>query len=473
MQFTDLEEIEFWCDINDPSTIFAEYVVPSDDDKLPDIPKFISINNPEFESYLRMIVIPKLNGKKRARDIVQDIVDYCAVYGNTDTIEPKTRIAGKLNRGIIEYALNDRSNRCVRVTADGWSITNSPQHKFVKSGSALAQIEPRESQSNLFAILRNFINTDKNGLILLAVWLVQSFCEGSRSMLLIMAQRGSGKSSVTRYIRKILDPSRLEASTFPGKTDELITTLTNSYFVAFDNCDNEISKEQSNLLCCAITGATVPKREYYTTNSLAVFKLHCAIVMNGISILPNESDLAERCLLLNLKPISEKKRRTDSSIEAEFTKLLPELLGCVFDTLSRAMSIIETLEIKELPRMAESYFEMVAIAVALGISQEEFREIYMQNTEAINKARASTDLFEAVREYMTKHVPGRSAEGTVTEIYNKIRNNFSGNKNNLPKSASHFSQKMMAERQTFYTAGFVVNIDSTYADGTHIKIIKK
>ena len=116
--------------------------------------------------------------------------------------------------------------------------------------------------------------------------------------------------------------------------------------------------------------------------------------------------------------------------------------------------------------------EMLAIAIALGISEEKFEKIYFGNIEKLNKARANSDLVYAVREFMNTKVTGRSVEGTISEIYAKILANFSGNKNALPRSASHFSQKMKSELAMLNSAGYTVNFDDTFSDGTHIKIIK-
>jgi hypothetical protein len=306
---------------------------------------------------------------------------------------------------------------------------------------------------------------------LFIIWLVQAFCEGNHSVLLISAGRGSGKSTLTKNIRKLIDPSIVGVSALQSEGDNLITTLTNSYLVAFDNT-RTLTQKESDLLCIATTGGTYSKRTSYSTNDLSVYNLHNTIVINGIDILPSESDFAERCLLLSLKPIDTKHRVLETEFEKNFQKDLPIILGKIFSTISKAISIIPSLRPEELSRMSDSYIEMLAIAQALGIDEEQFNDIYFDNLRQIDKARSHNDLIYAVQEYMSKFVKGRSLEGTATEVYAKIRNNFSGNRSALPQSVSHFTRKMKAEYSSFFSAGLTVNVDDTYPDGTRIKIIK-
>ena len=90
----------------------------------------------------------------------------------------------------------------------------------------------------------------------------------------------------------------------------------------------------------------------------------------------------------------------------------------------------------------------------------------------MDKARSNNDLIYAVREYMDT-VTSRSVEGTVSEVFAKIYHSYSGNRSALPKSASQFSRKINGEYAAFMAAGFIINLDDTYADGTHVKIIKR
>ncbi|MBQ8903584.1 MAG: hypothetical protein IJY73_04735 [Oscillospiraceae bacterium] len=470
MQFENLEGIEFYTHNDDSNKIYVEYTIPKSDNNPYDIYKLVPITSRYFESYLRGIHLQNNDAYSSAKEVIEDITDFNNNFSIPDKIEPRIRTAGNLMNGLVEYSLCDIQRNCIKVTPNGWKIVTSPENKFIITSENQQQIKPRKTDENLLSLLDKYINTDKDSKILFIAWLVQAFCEGNHSALLIMADRGSGKSTLTKMIRKILDPSRTNSVVFPNKTDNLLTTLSNSYLVAFDNVA-EIYKEASDVLCSAITGISYTKREFFTTNSMATFDLHNTVVMNGIDITPAEPDFAQRCLLLKLNKISSKKRKTDSDILTNFNKDLPYILGAIFNTLTKAMNIINNLKPIELPRMAESYLDMLAIATALGINEDEFRRIYVNNIATLDKARSNSDLVMAVKDYMNS-ISGKSIEGTVTKIYNTIRN-ATTYKSALPNSASHFSRKLRSEYATFSAVGLTVNIDDTYADGTHIKIIKR
>lgn len=469
MKFNNLKGIEFYVHAEDRDKIFAEYNI-ADEDTGRKKYQLVSIKSPNFESYLRALYLPSNNNYESAKEVIEAVTDFNNNFGITDLIDPRVRTAGNLSSGLIEYSLYDRQRNCVQINPQGWQIVSTTANKFIPTAETREQIKPCKTKENLLDIIDNYLNTDKDSKILFATWLVQAFCSGNHSALLIMAEKGCGKSTLTKMIRNVLDPSKAESVVFPNKSDALLTTLTNTYLVAFDNVA-DISKDSSDVLCAAITGSTYTKREYFTTNSMAVFNLHNTVVMNGIDIAPSESDFADRCLLLKLHKITSTQRKTDSDIATRFNEDRPYILGAIFNTLSEAMKIINDLEPSHLPRMAESYLDMLAIAIALGVEEDEFRRIYEDNITALNKARSNSDIVMAVKDYMNS-IASKSIEGTVTKVYNAIRN-ATPNKAALPNSASHFSRRLRAEYASFSAVGLTINIDDTYADGTHIKIIKK
>ena len=472
MKLKGYKGINFYADQADNNVIYAEYIIPSLNTKTSNREKLVRIDSDEFESYIRMIVYPKTNGTKSVGKMLQGIRDYFINYGCPDVIAPRVRTAGKLKDGLIEYDLCNHDQQYIEVTPGQWNITHKHTHKFLKRQINGTQVLPQKTSKNLIKLLKPFINATKSEIILLVVWLVQAFCQGSHSILMVMASRGSGKSVLTKTLRKIIDPSKIGAGVLPLNEDHLLTTLTNSYVVAFDNTD-ELKKEQSDILCQAVTGASYTKRVAHSTNDMGSFDLHNTLIINGIDILPSESDLAERCLLVNLKPITT-NRKTESELEAALNDVLPEIMGAIFDTLSKAMEIIEDLTPQRLPRMAESYIEMLSIAIALGLTESEFEKIYFDNLAKIDKARSEIAIVQAVKEYMTTVIPNeRKLYGTITEVYNKIKGNYSGDKKDLPSSPSRFSRKLSSEHGALFAAGYIVNIDPTKQDHTYIDIIKK
>ena len=470
-----LEDINFLTDANDPSVTYAEFTVQAIG--ATDLPykAFVDINDERLKAYIRKSILPNIQGEKiSVSELIQDVKDVLLLGGNPDRVAPRVRTAGKLKEGLVEYDLNNPNHEYIRVTQDGWVVSKKHKYKFLKRNTLGCQITPMHTEKNLLTLLKPFVNTDRDSRILFSAWLVQSFCMGNHSAMLVQAPAGSGKSSLTKIARRIIDPSNLQANIMTGKKDDLFSALSNSYFVAFDNCSDELSKEISDILCAAITGSTMAKRKLYTTNELGVYELHSSLILNGLDVIPTYSDLASRCLLLKLKSIDEASRRTDEELTTAFENSLPEILGAIFNTLSTAMTVITTLKPARLPRMASAYIEMLAIAISLGIPMLEFERIYFENLNLIDKERANIAIVEAVQEYLNSDlVKGRSVSGKLSDLRQKIYANYSGKTSELPSSPSLFGRKLRQELKTFSAVGITVLLDNTFEDGTHLKLIKE
>ena len=363
-----LANVTFYKDVCDSSTLYSEFPIYNG------TTVFVPIDSSLFDSYLRMTAIDLKYHDLTLTRMKDYARDYFTVIAPAPSVEAFVRTAGSLRTG-IEYDLHDDNGRTVEITPDGWTINPTPSNKFVAFPHMQAQDLPVSSDKSLIDLLSPYVNLKGEYLKLFAIWLVQSMSAGDHSCLLVSAERGSGKSLLSKITREILDPSTLDVSMMPSKTEGLSVILTNAYFVAFDNV-SVISKDISDLMCCAITGATIAKRALFTTNSMSVFRMHNTVIINGVALCPDESDLAERMLLMKLEKLSGDKIKEERKLWAEFKKDKSEILGAIFSVLSDAMNIIDTLQLTSLPRMANSYVEMCAIAMALGITQEEFIKIY-------------------------------------------------------------------------------------------------
>ena len=123
--------------------------------------------------------------------------------------------------------------------------------------------------------------------------------------------------------------------------------------------------------------------------------------------------------------------------------------------------------------MKRVFLFIFSIALALGISEDEFRAMYAANVAEMDKLRNETPLVRAVRELMDAHPGRRSIEGTAEEICAMLQECYSGNVSDLPGDGSHFTRKADKEHDALTAAGLRVNIDDTYQRATRVKIIRK
>ena len=462
-----VENLEFYGDKFDRFAIYAEFK-----DSTGTV-YFENIDDERFHSFLRIKaseIEPKLTSFN-ARNAVTHIRDLFNMGADLETTEIFVRTSGNLKKGIV-YNLLDKDQQVVIIDKDGWRVTPEKPCKFLSSSTSLPQVIPEETNEDVRDLLRKFFNLESDDFVITVLWMIQAFSNTKHSALLVMAERGSGKTVLSRQLYDLIDPSRLDVTTLSSKRDDLLTTLSNTCLVCFDNVDfNCIGKEISDLLCTAITGGTASKRTLYSNNGLTIQKLLNNIVINGIDVVPKEADLAERFLMVNLKKLTKDKIIGEQELNNAFKQAKPQILGAIFNTLSKAMQIRSEIEIDNLPRMADAFEDMLCIALALGYSEEEFRAMYDRNVKKMMVARGNKPLIEAVTEFMGT-VSGRKAEGTVSELYTKIKINYSGKTSLLPNSASRFSRELELERDTLKALGYRVNLDDTRSNGTWMQIIK-
>lgn len=463
-----LEPINFYRDFYDRYTVYAEYT------KKEGCLEFYPIESQEFESCLR-IWYRAVSQKREAvpvGEIIQYIKDESNFFEEFEQVLPCTRIAGNMRDG-IEYYLADKRHRVISVKDGAWKIENEPKHKFLTTRSCQEQMLPEACDESIVDLLGPLVNLSGDDLLLFAIWLIQAFSSGTHYGLLLSAQRGSGKSTLTRLIHRIIDPSQDEVTLMQTRLEDFQNHLGNHYVCCFDNI-RKIPVDHSDTLCTAITGGTVGKRQLYSDHDEVLLELHNIVVLNGIGIFPSESDLAERLLYFELKKITSDSAISDYDLRKDFDEKRPKILGCIFDILAKATISIKNLKARKPTRFVDAYTEMLAIALNMGITEDKFHQMITDNVAKMNRASAKTPVVEAVCEYMNGPAAGkRKVTLSSTDFFTNVRNNYSGKKSELGSRAAEFSKRINMEHDALESAGFRSIVDDTPPSSSQITIIRK
>jgi hypothetical protein len=164
----------------------------------------------------------------------------------------------------------------------------------------------------------------------------------------------------------------------------------------FDNMA-ALSAALSDMLCMASTGGAFSKRTLYTDSDETILEFLRCVVLNGINIVATQPDLLDRSFTTELSRIRTDERRPEDIIFKEFADDLPKILGALFNALSKAISIRETLTLERVGRMADFTYWGYAIAEVIGIGGELFLEAYLENQNRANEeALASNPVATAV-----------------------------------------------------------------------------
>lgn len=465
-------KVKFFTDKNNPSMVYVEY--PTMNNTV----EFVSINDQNFTRYLVCEYCTQVNDESYPDLLPYIKVKECmAIYQKLNPVIIAHRIYGSITGGQIAYDLSDSKARIFCIVKTERKIAKPKYVKFPRNKLERAQVEPSfDNTKSLFELLRPFINLSDEEFKLFVVMLVQAFSRSSSHFaVIISAGRGTGKTTLTRLFRRIVDPTFSEASILPKNEDDLKVSLSKTYVASFDNT-SKLSNQYSDLLCAAITGSQAVKRKLYTDSDTVVLNLHNIIIINGIDVVPDRDDLLERSLLFSPLNISPEKRKTDNKFWESFETQLPSIEGAIVDTLQKAMSILPSLEVENLHRMADANREMVAVAVALGLDKDEFQHILLENNQKLQEHFSEdSPVVEAVSEFMNGPMKGKKhLVSESSAAYMSIKRNYSGSPNLLPKSASLFSRELRRQDSALKAAGFMFWSEKREnANFTHIERLSK
>jgi hypothetical protein len=251
-----------------------------------------------------------------------------------------------------------------------------------------------------FARLWDFISIQPEHRVLVAAWILQALRpSGPFPILNLSGEQGSGKTTFTRVLRSLTDPSASPVRAPPKDTRDLLVGALNGWVLALDNL-SYLSAQMSDALCRISTGGAISERALYSNTDEVLVEVQRPIVINGIEELANRPDLAQRCINIEL-PVRE-RNLPEATFWLEFNNAKPDIFADILDALALAVRDHRTVRMGRLPRMADFAMWAAAGLPALGFTVEEFIAAYAMNQNrgigrAIDSSPAGRAVVELVR----------------------------------------------------------------------------
>ncbi len=284
--------------------------------------------------------------------------------------------------GKIYLDLGDARWRVVEVDCAGWRILEAHDVPIVRSKLMLPLVEP-EGGGSLGDLIR-FLNMSDDAKKLVVGWALMALAgKGPYPILMLNGEEGSAKTSQTKLLKGLIDPSVAPIRALPREERVLAVSARHSHALAFDNAST-IDADMSDALCRVSTGAGLSARSLYSNEEEHTLFVKNPVILNGIPNLASRPDLASRALLVKLPPIPETERMTEGELDAEWSKVAPYVLGVLLDALSRALKKLPETKLERSGRMADFEQFVEAAASALDWAPGEF-------SEALRGVRAATD----------------------------------------------------------------------------------
>ncbi len=345
----------------------------------------------------------------------------------------------------------------IEVTPDGWRVIANPPVKFIRlKGMAALPVPDHENKS--LEPLRNLLNLqDEDGehsFQLILAWLVQALRErGPYPVLVLTGERGSAKSTATRILRSLVDPSTVELRREPKTPHDLYIDAVSSWVIAVDNI-SALPKWLSDTLCMLATGGGFTTRQLFTDREQELFEAMRPAILNGISDVATRDDLVQRSLIVRMPQIA--KSKPEREIYAELERVRPQILGALLDAMSAGLSRVDEVDV-ELPRMADFAEWAIATEVPLGGEPGSFMRAYGRSAqEGVQDALEASPLSVPLRELAEKHPDGWV--GTASELLSRLNDFIEEDlqRSKLwPKAANSLSRQLKRLAPLFRDAGDV------------------
>jgi hypothetical protein len=360
--------------------------------------------------------------------------------------------------GELWYDLANENWQAVRVTNKGWSVNEDTiPILFRRYNHHSAQVLP-SIQGNAKLIL-DYVNiTNKQHRLLVLVYMISCFIpDFPHALLIIYGSQGSAKTTFSKLMRSIIDPSLLETLSLPKSVEELIQLLHHHAFMFVDNVSG-FSTEFSDTFCKAVSGGGFSKRKLYTDEGDIIYSFKRCIALNGINIPATRPDLLERSMLIELERIEPSSRKEEGELVKKFKEDLPVIMGGIFDVLVKALELKPTIKLSSHPRMADFAIWGCAIAEALGYSQEEFLTAYSENISQHNELVMNENIVgRAMIEFMKDK---NEWTGTATELLKELDTlgfleGMDSYERFWPKSSNSFTRKLNELRVNLKEVGII------------------
>ncbi len=348
----------------------------------------------------------------------------------------------------IYLDLADGTGRAVEIGAypDGWQIVAKPECRFVRPLGLRALPVPLRTDANisLTGLLKPFLSCGEEDTILLVSWLVQALRPtGPYPICVLHGEQGSAKSSVSRLLRRIVDPNAAELRGHPRSEDDYILAARNAHVLCLDNLST-VAPWFSDLASRVSTGGGLSKRRLYSDGSEVLAHVQRPQIFNGIPQVVSREDLVSRSLLCECLPVPSALRRTETEFWRSFEKAHPSILGVACSVLSVALAHYETAPVGGDFRLSDfaQFLNAAENSPKLGWPRGAFVAAYARNQ--IRATRGTAENSPILTALLSILRAEKKWEGTTGQLLEKLRseNTYDWHNPESPRSARQLAEML-------------------------------
>ncbi len=373
------------------------------------------------------------------------------------------QVAGRIvhHDGAVWIDLGDAEWRAVRIDAEGYRLVESIEIPVKFRRGRSVQPLPVPVDGGSLDELRSLFRFDDDNWQLTEGCLLGMFQpDGARAHLEIIGRQGSGKSTFARFFVALVDPSEMPVRSLPKDEEALAIGLQGRAVMVFDNVSS-LTPELSDAFCRVSTGGGISRRELYTNSEEITLKVRLSLLWTGITpVTIDRPDLADRTVSIAMEPIEEADRRSERDLAAAFDEMRPRLFGALCRAVSVALARRDTLEMDNLPRLADFALWVEAAAPELGWEPGAFCEALGASRSNANAlAVEGSPIGPLIVQFANQQ---RSWRGSASELLTALRELADDETRRLrrfPKQANHLSNYLRRLQPALTSQGIYIGFD--------------
>jgi hypothetical protein len=285
--------------------------------------------------------------------------------------------------GDLWLDLGNDAWEAVHITRSGWALVQNPPIKFVRRAGMLPLPRPEKGRS-LREMMPRFVTISEDALVLVRGY--QLGClrgRGPYPILSLVGEQGSGKTTLSRLIKRTLDPSKAATRCLPKDERDLMIAAGSQHILALDNL-SYIDEQMSDALCRLATGGGLSTRTLYTDRDETIFDSERPIILNAIEDVAVRADLVDRSIIVSVPPLEDSRRKPEREFWDDFEKAHPFILGALCEAASLALNETKSLPVPAV-RMTDFALFVSRGETALGLERGAFLRAYSQNRRDANE----------------------------------------------------------------------------------------
>lgn len=269
--------------------------------------------------------------------------------------------------------------------------------------------------------------------VLVVTWLLAALRpQGPFAVLMFKGPPGSGKSTVARVLRNLIDPNEVGLDSEPRELRDVAIAARSCWCMSYDNLSRLTSK-MSDTFCRLATGGGFRTRQLYTDEEERLFAFLRPVLLTGVGEVITAPDLLDRTLSISLVRVPAERRKAEGRFWADFAQDEPRMLGALLDVVANALTQFPAMQNDtslSLPRMADFGQWGIAIERAMGWPIGTFADAYTHTRRdasdvALDGSAITLPLFEWLNQ-RREHNKSRQWEGTMSELLRELERELEG-----------------------------------------------